>query len=201
MEGAARPHRSASTGFATCSVSSTRRSTTSQTIPRIGGGNVPAIATSAMPNAQNSAPGRNPCGSAAATNASTASGSMGSAPFERDAHRREVEAAHPLQRTRREHPREVRAGGRRAAVGRDPLHPRARMREEVLRRREREARAGRHRRRQAADEAHVVVQRQPRHEHVLVDVERGRLARSRRGSSTALAAAASRPSARWSSRS
>ena len=50
-------------------------------MPRIGGGNVPAMATSAMPNAENTAPGRKPKRPAAATNASTASGSIGSAPF------------------------------------------------------------------------------------------------------------------------
>ena len=39
------------------------------------------MATSAMPKAGNTAPGRNPNGSAAFTNASTAPGSTGSAPL------------------------------------------------------------------------------------------------------------------------
>ena len=51
-----------------------RRSTTSVRRPRPRGGNVPAIATSAMPNAGNTPPGWNPNRDASATNASTACG-------------------------------------------------------------------------------------------------------------------------------
>ena len=56
------------------------RSTRSARSPRPGGGNVPPMPTSAMPNAQNTAPGGNPKRPASATKASTASASMGSAP-------------------------------------------------------------------------------------------------------------------------
>ncbi len=52
----------------------------SHTRPRPRSGNEPPIATSAIPNAGNTPPASNPCGSAAATNASTAAGSTGSAP-------------------------------------------------------------------------------------------------------------------------
>ena len=67
-------------GFATRSRSSTIRSTVSHTSPRPRSGNDPPIATSAIPNAGNTPPASNPWGSAAATNASTATGSTGSAP-------------------------------------------------------------------------------------------------------------------------
>ena len=70
-----------STGLAMRSRSSTSRSTASHTRPRSGLGNEPAMATSAMPKAGNTAPGRKPNGAAAATNASTAAGSTGSAPL------------------------------------------------------------------------------------------------------------------------
>ncbi len=73
--------KSGSAGLATLSVSRAARSTASQTSPRMGGGKLPPIATSAMPKAQNSAPGRNPWGTAEATKFSTATGSTGSAPF------------------------------------------------------------------------------------------------------------------------
>ncbi len=50
-------------------------------MPRMGGGNAPPMATSAMPNAGNTAPGGNPTLAASATKASTAAGSTGSAPL------------------------------------------------------------------------------------------------------------------------
>ena len=146
-------------------------------------------------------PGGSRAAAAAATKASTASGSIGSAPFSA---MRIGERSSPLirsQRARGQHPREVRPGGRRAAVGRDPLHP--------ARRDGRGSPAAppapsRHRSSStssASDETHVVVQRQPRHDDVDVVVELGRLGRSRRGSSRARARASSRPWARSSIRS
>ena len=50
-------------------------------MPDSGAGNVPPMATSAMPKAGNTASGRNPWRRPAATKASTWSGSMGSAPL------------------------------------------------------------------------------------------------------------------------
>ena len=86
---------------------------------------------------------------------------------ERQAPRRQVEAALAAERTRRERVGEVRARGDRAAVLRDPLEPRAGGGEEVGRRAEHELEARQHRRHQQADEPHVVVQGEPRHRAVL----------------------------------
>ena len=87
---------------------------------------------------------------------------------QRDGEIRQVEVLHPLERPGGEHPREVRPGGRRCAVVGEPLHPVARVGEEVLRRRLHEVDALGHRHREEPDQAHVVVQRQPRHEQLLV---------------------------------
>jgi hypothetical protein len=57
------------------------RSTVSHTSPAPRRGKQAPIAVSAIPNAGNTEPGRKPNGSAAATNASTAFGSTGSAPL------------------------------------------------------------------------------------------------------------------------
>ena len=123
-----------STGLATRSRSSTMRSTVSHTRPRPRGGNEPPIATSAMPNAGNTPPAGKPNGAAAATNASTASGSTGSAPDSASVSVDRSRSLHPLERAGGEDPREVRAGGRRAAEVGDPLHPVAGPGHEVLRR-------------------------------------------------------------------
>ena len=135
--------------------------------PRPRGGNEPPMATSAIPNAGNTPPGRNPNGSAAATNASTASGSTGSAPDRASVSDDRSRSLHPLERPGGQHPREVGPGRRRAAVVGDPLHPVAGVGEEVLRRGLHERGARRHRDREEPDQAHVVVQRQPRHHDVV----------------------------------
>ena len=92
-------------------------------------GTTPPIITSAMPKAGNTAPGshavaRRP----AATNVSTESGSTGSAPFSAT---RSGDRSRPValaQGPGGEHVGEVRPGGGRAAVVRQPLHPPQRAR-------------------------------------------------------------------------
>ena len=165
-----------STGLATRVRSSTSRSTVSHIRPAPRRGNEPPIAVSAMPKAGNTAPASNPNGSAASTNASTAFGSTGSAPRQRERQRRQVEARSArFERPGREHPREVRSGGRGAADSRRPSCIQLPGGHEVLRGRLHEVDTLGHRERQEPDEAHVVVQRQPR-DHRLADAQLGGLA-------------------------
>jgi hypothetical protein len=90
---------------------------------------------------------------------------------EGDAQAGQVELVGPLERPRGQHVREVRPGGGGAAVGRDPLHPPGGAGGEVLGGAEHQAGAGRHGERHDPDQAHVVVERQPGHQHVVLDVE------------------------------
>ena len=92
---------------------------------------------------------------------------------ERDPQRREVEARRVAQGPGRQHVGEVRAGGGGAAVGREPLHPADRRRQEVLRRAQHQPAAVGGAQHVDAHQAHVVVQRQPRHEDVDVGVVAG----------------------------
>ena len=62
-------------------------------MPAPGSGKVIASVASAMPYTQNAAPGSSPNGAPAARNASTESGSIGSAPFSASRHAPEVEIA------------------------------------------------------------------------------------------------------------
>ena len=94
---------------------------------------------------------------------------------QRQGERREVEPFSSLEGAGRQHPREVRAGGRRAAIVGDPLHPVAGMRHEVLWGGLHQLDPLGHRQRQEPDQSHVVVERQPRH-HRLLGHELGRLA-------------------------
>ena len=136
----------------------------------MGSGNVPAMATSAMPKAGNTAPGRSPCRSPASTKPATVCGSTGSAPLSAIRRRDRSSDVALAERPGGEHVGEVGAGGGGAAVGRDPLHPAAGSAHEVGRGPEHERRAGGDREAEQPDQAHVVVQRQPRHEHVVIGV-------------------------------
>ena len=97
---------------------------------------------------------------------------LGTAQGQRE--RGEVEALHAAERAGRQHPREVRAGRRRAAVVADPLHPVARLGHEVLRGRLHQLHTVGHRDGEEPDQTHVVVQREPT-DHHLVAVELRRL--------------------------
>ena len=156
-----------STGLATRSRSSTWRSTVSHTSPRIGGGKAPPMATSAMPKAGNTAPGRKPNRWASATKASTALGSTGSAPL--SAMRRRERSRSVMRRRARVASTQEKFGPAVAVppVAGHPLHPVGRVGEEVLRRGLHEVDAGDHRDAEAPDETHVVVERQPRHHDVV----------------------------------
>ena len=85
--------------------------------PASGSGNVPAMATSAMPKAGNTAPGRRPWRLAGVDERLDGVGVDGLGAVERDAQRRQVERLAAPQGAGGEHVGEVRAGGGRAAVG------------------------------------------------------------------------------------
>ena len=72
-------------------------------------------------------------------------------------------------------PRRSSGRRRRAAVLADPLHPAGRMGQEVLRRRLHGRDPEAHREGDEADQTHVVVERQPRHHHLDLGSELGRL--------------------------
>ena len=127
--------------------------------------------TSAMPKAGNTAPGCSPWRAAGLDEGVDLVGVDRLGAVEGDAQAGQVELLGPLQAPGGEDVREVGAGGGRAAVAGDPLHPPGGAGGEVLRGAEDEAGTGRHRQGQDPDQAHVVVQRQPGHEHVVVDVE------------------------------
>ena len=168
--------RRTSTGLATCSRSSTRRSTASHTSPRIGGGNVPRDRD--LGHAERAGTRRRAGSRAARPRRRTPRPRRGRRARRRSARCASGERSRPLIRLQRpggEHPREVRTRGRRAAVGRRSTPSSARM--------GRGSPAARPSTRsapvvigdgQAADEAHVVVQRQPR------DQRRRRRRRARR---------------------
>ena len=94
---------------------------------------------------------------------------------QRDAQAGEVELVGAVEGAGGEDVAEVRTRGGGAAVGRQPLHPARRPGGEVLRGAEHQRRPGRHGQGQQPDQPHVVVQRQPRHQHVVVGIELGRL--------------------------
>ncbi len=71
------------------------------------------------------------------------------------------------KRAGREHPREVGTRRRGAPPVADPLHPVRRVGHEVLRCRLHQLDALRHRQGEEPDQSHVVVQRQPRHHHLV----------------------------------
>ena len=85
---------------------------------------------------------------------------------EADPPAREVEPVEPCQRPRRERVREVGARGGGTAEGRHPLHPARGRRHEVLGPGQHEIGARDHRQGEQTDQAHVVVQRQPRQQDV-----------------------------------
>ena len=169
--GGGRSAASASTGLARCWCSSVSASTVSKTRPRMGGGNEPPMASSAMPKAGNTASGRKPWRDGFGDEGLDRVGVDGLGAVEGDAHARQVEALHPLERPCGQHPGEVRPGGGRAAEVGDPLHPAAGVGEEVLRRGLHEVGAARHGQGEQADQPHVVVQRQPRDGHVVGGVD------------------------------
>ncbi len=123
---------------------------------------------SAIPNMQKAALGCSPCGAAAARNASTASGSTGSAPL---AARRQWERSSPLRARRRARRREgvgeVGSAAHRAAERAHPLHPPRRCRGELCRRGDHQVDRPGERLAEQPDESHVVIQREPRHDHVV----------------------------------
>ena len=144
-------------------------------MPAPGSGNVIASVASAMPYTQNAVPASSPNGAPAPRNASTESGSIGSAPL--SASRQAARSRSPLRRSAR------------AASAYEKLGPPVTVQpnvdiqssqrpgcgEEVLRAGEHEVDAGGHRHAEQPDEAHVVVQRQPRR-----DARRGRRRTRRR---------------------
>ena len=91
---------------------------------------------------------------------------------ERDPEPRQVEAVAAAQGSGRQHVREVRTRRRGASVGGDPLHPAAGAAHEVGRGTQHEWGAGGDREGEEPHQPHVVVQREPRHEDVVVRVER-----------------------------
>ena len=134
-------------------------------------GSMPAMQTSAMPKAGNAAVGSQPeplprveeaCG--------TWPASTGSAPLSAMRRLRQVERlVGPAQRPGGEHVGEVGPGGARAAELGDPAHPADRAWPGSPGGRPAPASVPvRHRDGQQPDQAHVVVERQPRHEHVVV---------------------------------
>ena len=103
-----------------------------------------------------------------ATNASTAPGSTGSAPLSAMRIGDRSRSGQPPQRPGGQHPGEVRAGGGRAPVARQPLHPVAGVGQEVLGGGLDEVDPVEHGDAEAADQPHVVVEGQPGHEDVVV---------------------------------
>ena len=86
----------------------------------------------------------------------------------------QVEAAHAAERPGGQRIGEVGPGRGRAAVVGDPLHPAGGRGHEVLRGAQHQAGARDHRQGQQPDQAHVVIQGEPGHDHVLVGIETDR---------------------------
>ena len=164
------PSAPASAGRATWSISRERLSTQSVVRPLPGVGKHPAMHTSAMPNAGNAAVGSRPNREPASRKRRNVSASTGSAPFSRMLRReRSKRLVRALERPCGQRIGEVRSGGGGPAALRQPTHPSDGSGQEILRGALHQIGAERHRDREEADQAHVVVEREPRDDHVVVD--------------------------------
>ena len=170
-----------------------RASTASTRRPVPGSGNVPAIASSAIPNAGNAAPGRQAERRARLAEVTHRRRVDGLGAVERDPPPRQVEAVGAAQGAGRERVREVRPRGRRSRRNRE-IHWTQRAGDAMKSCGDASTRSMplHERQREQTDQAHVVVQRQPRHRDVVVG-EVQRRGRRRRGSPAPCGAAASRP--------